>query len=102
MLSPEEEALVLEAAVARGWLSRASLAPRGEDHGPAHASVAPPRFGARIDGLIARGDLESAAVENILQEGRQDQPLEVAANSGTPFPIANWERYELVRHIGEG
>ena len=87
--------------MARGWLSRSSLPPLAESLGPADAAALP-RWGRRIDPLIANGALDSAAVEQLQREGRQPAPPHDAPFSEAPFPVANWDRYELRRRLGEG
>lgn len=101
MLSREEEDWILDEAVSRGWLSRSSLPPPDEVPRSADAAALP-RWGPRIDRLLARGDLVSAAVEQIQRERWQSSPSSVPAPAAPSFPVTNWDRYELLRLIGEG
>lgn len=102
MLSTDEEARVLEAAAVRGWISRDSLIPIDEERVASPSDSDSPRWGARIDRLIARGDLDPSAVELLLNEMRRTDPAAGSVSAVPRLPPSNWERYELVHLIGEG
>mgnify|MGYP002137291222 CR=1 FL=1 len=87
--------------MARGWLSRSSVPPSAETPKPAD-TAASPRWSPRIDRLIARGDLDSAAVEQLQREGGQSSAPPVLSTSAPALPGTNWDRYEILRLIGEG
>lgn len=118
MLSPEQEERVLEIAVGRGWLSRHLLAPQSVSagSGPGHDTPAL-RWGPRIDRLAAQGALAAGTIDDLISEclsaqtadgGSLDQPGQrppaagPLAAGGLPAFLQKWERYEIVRLLGEG
>lgn len=108
----------MEIAVGRGWLSRHSLAPQAvtEGSGPEHDTPAP-RWGPRIDRLAAQGTLAAETIDDLISEclseqtaaggsfdppGQRSPAAGPLAAGGLPAFLQKWERYEIVRLLGEG
>lgn len=127
VLSPEQELLLLEQAVARGWLSRDCLSSHLSAAGIAEAvpGASSLRWGPRIDPLAAQGVLDAATIYRLIRQCLPDHadsdpgsqyetvdsrppammglsPPDSAAAEALPAFLRGGERYEVLRQLGQG